>query len=426
MKVILTVVGIRNYCRGEEKYPELFARLPIGCEVVLRTNRTGEPYPGSISVYDMEMKQIGSICKTDRRFIELGMPEDGTLYATVTDHSARHNCIYIEAENTNGIKEPYLREIVPEMGEIVFAKTAQDMHMEHITDLAKSQLERLKERDITEQQTKTLLNVLTEYSKLCCTSLDGESSFKRADIIKYLRDLAGKHVEFQQFYDDIFEKTKDLGRKQNDVKVEVYLKQYQNIYASATAKGKNGKSQIDEWIDVLKFTHGGVLPESVISEEMNRLANLLSGEMMNKYITCIDSDEDFATALYSLNYLLRSIYVLYTRRIKYNYLKNLLCGNGKSAENQDKEETATGKWQILKEKLQPVFYTDEESQKEFDGFITFLQKTPEPTDITAEVKRLTYEAQAISNKQYKTNLHKILHDEGIYPRTFETWRQQVD
>lgn len=333
MKVELTVVGIRNYCGGEEGYPQLFARVPVGCEVVLRINGTGERFPGSVSVYDMEMQQIGSISKTDRRYIELEIPEGGVLYATVTEHSAEHNCIYIEAENTKGIKEPYLREITPDSDEIVFAKTPQDARMERLTDHAKSLLERYKEKEMTEQQKGSLMKVLTEYSELCCTSLDGESSFKRADILKHLKELAKKYSELQPLYDSIFEQSKDLGRKGNDVKVNVYLRQYQDIYASATAKGEKGKSQVDEWLDNLKFTHSGMLPESVISEEMERLANKLSVELMNRYVSCIDSDEDFATALYSLNYRLRSIYVLYTRRIKYNYLRNALYNEGTNAEN---------------------------------------------------------------------------------------------
>lgn len=338
MKVELTVVGIRIYCGGEENYPQLFARLPLGCEVVLRTNRTGDPYPCSISVFDTEMQKIGSIAKTDRRFIELEVPKDGVLYANVIEHSAKHNCICLEAENTKGIKEPFLRDIVPESGEIVFAKTNQDRRMEQLADAIKSQLERFMQQDITEQQMASLTKVLAEYSTLCCISLDGECTFKRADIRMYLKNLSKKYPELQRFHDDILEQHKDLGRDPNDVKVDVYLKQYKNIHASATAKGKNGKSQVDEWLDALRFTHGGELPKSVIREEMNHLANLLSGEMMNNYIKCIDSDEDFANALYSLNYRLRSIYVLYTRRIKYNCLRDMLYGGGVDVEHQGENE----------------------------------------------------------------------------------------
>lgn len=309
----------------------LFARLPIGCEVALRVNGPGEEYPGSVSVYDMEMQKIGSISKTDRRFIELDIPEGGVLYATITGHSAENNCIYIEAENTRGFKEPYLRVITPESGEIVFAETEQDKRMEQLTGMVKSQLERLEKRDMTEQQMGPLVKVLTEYSKLCCISLDGESSFKRADILILLKNITKKHEMLKHFYDDIYEQTKDLGRTLinndrtcNDKMVEAYRQQYKSIYDSAVEKRKNGKSQVDGWLDNLKFTHSGTLTADVISEEMDRLAQKLSGELMNKYVSCIDSDEDFAYALYSLNYRLRSIYVLYTRRIKYNYLKDIM------------------------------------------------------------------------------------------------------
>lgn len=333
MNVELTVVGIRNYCGGEEGYPQLFARLPIGCEVYLRINPPGEPYPGSVSVYDMEGQQIGSISKTDRRYIEDDVRAVGVLSAKVTEHCAKDNCIIIEAENEKGIKEPYLRDITPEDDELVFDTTAQDARMVLLTDMVKSQLERFVDQDITKGQLEALTKVLTEYSALCCASLDGESSFKRADILRFLKKLAKKYSGLQPIYDDVFEQSKDLGRKNNDVKVAVYRAQYNNIYASATAKGRNGKSQVDKWFDTLRFAYSGELSEEDIKNEVKPLAEKLRVELMNKYVSCIDSDEDFSTALYSLNYRLRAIYVLYTRRIKYKYLMNLLGENDADAEN---------------------------------------------------------------------------------------------
>lgn len=95
-------------------------------------------------------------------------------------------------------------------------------------------------------------------------------------------------------------------------------------------------------------------------------------------------------------------------------------------EYDEKDHAESDKWQLLRNRLESVFYTDDNSKKEFDDFITFLKKTPKPTDITAEVKRLTHKVKVISDQEYKTNLYKILNEEGIYPRTFETWRQQVD
>lgn len=62
-----TIVGIRNYLpNGEADYPLLFSRLPIGAIVYLRKEPTGSSFPGSISVWDDECNQIGSISRLTR------------------------------------------------------------------------------------------------------------------------------------------------------------------------------------------------------------------------------------------------------------------------------------------------------------------------------------------------------------------------
>ena len=110
--MIFTIVGIRNYLpNGEADYPILFSRLPIGAIVYLRKEPTGSSFPGSISVWDDECNQIGSISKIERRFIELDVPQDGMLPVKVSGHSTKHNCMYFEAENKNGFKAPYIRDV---------------------------------------------------------------------------------------------------------------------------------------------------------------------------------------------------------------------------------------------------------------------------------------------------------------------------
>lgn len=119
--MIFTIVGIRNYLpNGEADYPILFSRLPIGAIVYLRKEPTGSSFPGSISVWDDECNQIGSISKIERRFIELDVPQDGMLPVKVSGHSTKHNCMYFEAENKNGFKAPYIRDVKLEEGETSF------------------------------------------------------------------------------------------------------------------------------------------------------------------------------------------------------------------------------------------------------------------------------------------------------------------
>ena len=94
MTVEITIVGIRNYlANGEDDYPKLFARLPIGSTVYLRKEPTGSRFPGSVSVWDDNGQQIGSIAKTERRYIELEIPEGEMLPVEISGHSAEDNCM---------------------------------------------------------------------------------------------------------------------------------------------------------------------------------------------------------------------------------------------------------------------------------------------------------------------------------------------
>lgn len=405
MKVELTVVGIRNYCRDEEGYSDLFARVPIGSEVVLRTNRPGEQFPGSISVYDQEMQMIGCISKTDRRLIQMEMPEDGgVLYARVKSHVPEDKCVMIEAENTRGIKEPYLRVIEPEEDEIVFRTTDYDLQMERLADLILAQLRRMRECDVTDAQMASLTKVLEEYSGICCNSLDGESSFKRADIRMYLKMFSERYPQLYPFYMNIHEQQKDLGHRNNEMKVKVYRRQYQQIYDSATTKGKNGKSQLEEYVDRLRFRNGGDLPEDAVREELARLSGKLSVELMNRYVSCVDSKEEFATSLYSLNYRLRSIYVLYTRRIMHHHLQELLSGSSEK----------------VVEELCPIFYEDKKQARAFLQRIKGMKNT----DITRLVNQLV-EQGVISDLSCHRDLWKVLHNNGLYTPTETNWNAQV-
>lgn len=317
MKVELTVVGIRNYCEGgEDGLPKLFERLPLGSELFMRINPTGTAFPGAVSVIDGLGNMIGSISKTDRRYIELAIPKDGMLPCMVVDHSLKDVCLYVEAENNAGIKDPYIRQVVPEQGEMTFDTTEHDKQLHLKSGLL---LTLLKKDNPNIMQVKELAR---DYARICCTSLDAETSFSRADILYYLKKLNASCHELDDVIQKIFEQHKDIGRRNNDVKVKVYREQYERIRNAAYATHDGRESQLDCYMKSLAFIKGDKLQDDVIKAEVNRLSELLSKELMNTYIKVIDSDEDFATALYSLNYSLRAIYVLYTRRIKREFLMN--------------------------------------------------------------------------------------------------------
>lgn len=317
--MIFTIVGIRNYLpNGEADYPILFSHLPIGAIVYLRKEPTGSSFPGSISVWDDECNQIGSISKIERRFIELDVPQDGMLPVKVSGHSTKHNCMYFEAENKNGFKAPYIRDVKLEEGETSFPMAKQDKELQTLTALMIAMLKVLKDEDTVSDH---FHSTAYKYAQICCSSLDGDTSFYRGDIMFAIQQLKEKFQQLNPIYDEIFEKNKDIGRKYNDIKTKVYCSQYERIKQMALGKDKNGISPLDSYIKNLKFKNGDLLTPEIISNEIVHLSDLLSKEFYGSYCNNIDCDEDFATALYSLNYSMTAIYRLFTRRIKLDYLK---------------------------------------------------------------------------------------------------------
>ena len=319
--MIFTIVGIRNYLpNGEADYPILFSRLPIGATVYLCIEPPGSRFPGSISVWDDEGNQIGSISKTERRFIELDVPQDGMLPVKVSGHSRKHNCMYFEAENKNGFKDPYIRDVKLEEGETAFPMAKQDKELQTLTALMKTLLDGVKTEDTVSDH---FHSTAYKYAQICCSSLDGDTSFSRGDIMFAIQQLKEKFQQLNPIYDEIFEKNKDIGRKYNDIKTEVYRSQYERIKQMALGKDKNGISPLDSYIKNLKFKNGDQLTPEIINSEIVHLSDLLSKEFYGNYCNNIDCDEDFATALYSLNYSMTAIYRLFTRRIKLDYLKEI-------------------------------------------------------------------------------------------------------
>lgn len=327
-EIEIPIVGIRNYLlNGEADYPELFSRLPIGAKVYLRKEPTGSSFPGSISVWDDESNRIGFVSKTHRRFIELDVPQVGMLPVRVSGHSAKHNCMYFEAVNKNGFKDPYIRDVKLEDGETSFPMAKQDEELQTLTALM---IAMLKDEDTVSDH---FYSTAYKYAQICCSSLDGDTSFSRGDIMYGIRQLKEKFQQLNPIYDEIFEKNKDIGRKYNDIKTKVYRSQYERIKQMALGKDKNGISPLDSYIKKLKFKNGDLLTPEIINNEIVHLSDLLSKEFYGSYCNNIDCDENFATALYSLNYSMTAIYRLFTRRIKLDYLKenkNLLVSDAKT------------------------------------------------------------------------------------------------
>ena len=323
MMVVLTVVGIRNYLpNGEADYPQLFKRLPIGTTVYLRKQSEGEKYPGCVYVYDEEARIIGSITKTERRFIELEIPKDLMLQAKIIGHSAAHNCLYIEAENTKGFSVPYIRQIELTGSETAIPLTTLDNKIKLFTSSMKTMIDSLK-KDGDASNVDSLLRIAEKYQACCCQSLDGDTSFSRGEICQELRILLNQYPALKDVYSVIYEQHKDLSTKEEQT--NVFRKQYGRIYERAMLKEEHGSSFLEDYIEKLTFLNGGQLTTEIVQNEILSLSSLLAKELCNNYVMFIKTEESFAHVLYSLNYSLNGIYILFTRRIKLEYLQSLLA-----------------------------------------------------------------------------------------------------
>ena len=336
MIVELTVVGIRNYLpNGEADYPQLFKRLPIGTTVYLRKQSEGEKYPGCVYVYDEEARIIGSITKTERRFIELEIPKDLMLQAKIIGHSAADNCLYIEAENTKGFSVPYIRQIELTGSETAIPLTTLDNKIKLFTSSMKTMIDSLK-KDGDASNVDSLLRIAEKYQTCCCQSLDGDTSFSRGEICQELRILLNQYPALKDVYSVIYEQHKDLSTKEEQT--NVFRKQYGRIYERAMLKEEHGSSFLEDYIEKLTFLNGGQLTTEIVQNEILSLSSLLAKELCNNYVMFIKTEESFAHVLYSLNYSLNGIYILFTRRIKLEYLQSLL-ENGKLRDNVAADDT---------------------------------------------------------------------------------------
>lgn len=323
MMVVLTVAGIRNYLpNGEADYPQLFKRLPIGTTVYLRKQSEGEKYPGCVYVYDEEARIIGSITKTERRFIELEIPKDLMLQAKIIGHSAADNCLYIEAENTKGFSVPYIRQIELTGSETAIPLTTLDNKIKLFTSSMKTMIDSLK-KDGDASNVDSLLRIAEKYQACCCQSLDGDTSFSRGEICQELRILLNQYPALKDVYSVIYEQHKDLSTKEEQT--NVFRKQYGRIYERAMLKEEHGSSFLEDYIEKLTFLNGGQLTTEIVQNEILSLSSLLAKELCNNYVMFIKTEESFAHVLYSLNYSLNGIYILFTRRIKLEYLQSLLA-----------------------------------------------------------------------------------------------------
>lgn len=374
----LTIVGARAICDNDiEKMKKLFATLPINSKLHMSICKDGD-YPGSISVETPMAKRVGSIASEEIHQIELAIPEDGFLDCVITGKSVEHKAIYAEAVNDIGINKPLILESPRIEGELIFDKTKHDID---VLDMTKLLLHLLKNPDSDEEQ---LLALAQKYAKICCTTLDGEVFFGVHDILFLLRKLEKKNPAFSAVCSEIFESAKDLKRSPDDVKTQVYREQYNRILESANKKTECGLSQMEMYINSLKYENGGRLTKACIENEAKRLFSLLRNELEDNFIKKINSDTGFANAVFFHRYSLSSMYVLYTRRIKWEYLLKMLQEFDEVKNEDDKDI-------ILKDEKELCISLNRSQRQMFD-------KAEEEGIIKYNAKRKGYDKGESSSK----------------------------
>ena len=393
MMVVLTVVGIRNYLpNGEADYPQLFKRLPIGTTVYLRKQSEGEKYPGCVYVYDEEARIIGSLTKTERHFIELEIPKDLMLQAKIVGHSSDDNCLYIEAENTKGFSVPYIRQIELTGSETAIPLTTLDNKIKLFTSSMKTMIDSLK-KDGDASNVDSLLRIAEKYQTCCCQSLDGDTSFSRGEICQELRILLNQYPALKDVYSVIYEQHKDLSTKEEQT--NVFRKQYGRIYERAMLKEEHGSSFLEDYIEKLTFLNGGQLTTEIVQNEILSLSSLLAKELCNNYVMFIKTEESFAHVLYSLNYSLNGIYILFTRRIKLEYLQSLLANLSDNVATDDttrlKDVSTNPDESISKEDLTFLIHpsvTQEQEKQKIHGELVNLVRNNSIVNICDHLKSM--------------------------------------
>ena len=243
MMVRLTVVGVRNYCPdGEAGLPKLFGEHPVGSKLYLYVVSEGEKFAGAVKVKDEMNQRIGFVSKTERHLILLAIPENGMLGCVVVGHSLEDKSMTVEVENRVGVKKPLIRDVKAEE-KMVLPMT------EHDEKLIEQTLLLLGLMKVENPDLETIKKSAMEYAKICCTSLDGETTFSREEILHRLKGLDQGNGMFTDVIKDIFEQKKDLGKKGEEMMTRVYKEQYKRIKKSAYMKGDGGKSKLENYIE---------------------------------------------------------------------------------------------------------------------------------------------------------------------------------
>lgn len=334
MKVILPVVGIRNYYTEEEKHlpteaerlASFFSRVPVGSTVYLKIDYC-PPYAGQVLVYDdyIDGRVLGPISGVETYLIRPAVTARG-LRATVTSHSAADKCFYVEVENTVGIGKMNINKIRALKDEFKIEYTQHDEKLMTAREAARQLFDEVTAKEQpTEDERAELLRAIRNYSTLCCTTLDGETRYHRHLLLFDMNKVLPRFPELKPFYDDIFERGKDLGSRRNEDNVAIYKSQYERVRTAAySVTPGRMHSPLEVYRRALEYKHVGNISRKVLDEERKSVAEKLSHALKGEFASVKDDDARFASSLYTMKYDLRSMNVLFSRMILHEYLTTLI------------------------------------------------------------------------------------------------------
>lgn len=336
MKVILPVVGIRNYYTEEEKHlpteaerlASVFRRVPVGSTVYLR-RKTDSEFENDISAsVSPDGGQVGNVKDILTNRIIPAIDCHGWVTAIITEQSYADKSFLVEVENDVGSDPPCLKQYEALEGEFVLPFTSDDSLLMDVQKRARELFDSVtaKEQPTAEERDE-LMSTLKKYAEYCCKSIDGETKYYRQTLLFDMEQKVSRFPELEAIRRDIFEKDKDLGRCTNDVNVRTYKEQLMRLRQAAYTIQKGAQyNRLDTYLLKLRMADGGQLPRHIAEDERKALGELLATALKGQYAALVSNDANFVSQLYQYKYDMKSLYVLFSRMIRYDYLTKKLNG----------------------------------------------------------------------------------------------------
>lgn len=413
-KLILTVVGIRhNIEGGETMLPFFMKKLSYGTKFTLRLTPEGTDFPGAVMVQNYSLQTIGFISKDQIYKIANTIKESeyGEIDAVFTENCKKENKSF-EVETDDLDIKPADQNVTNTHeadNEMVINFDEKDNFSAYF---AKHLMRIISDFEKSHEGLDDLKLCLEKYLEICTLLADGESAKLRAEIVSRLDRLCKEYKKLKPLYDDLFNKYKDMTK--SEVRIEVLEKQKKRISLLAEDKSKNDCSWLELYFNDFKCRCGGVISLEKIREERKTIYNMLNESLKGRYNFADKNMEAMASQVFSQNLSLRSIYVLFSRLLKYDYLGGLInkAKYGVFINDDDAD---------LIEDLMPFFKEDlQKTLKFIKDFKNGIQIT-QGAEINV-VAKLVIDG-TLNERDAGAPLRKILANHHLYGRSPQNWNK---